>query len=359
MSKKGIESSETKSIPVVVQSEGVFNAGIILNESNYDVWSQFMEMHIAEREKLSYIRYKMKQPVESEDGYEKRYAENQKVKRWLLMSMTLEIMKRYLRLPTAHKIWSALSKAFYDGSDELQVFALNQKAFTSKQSRKPSEWWDHSRASRKGNSKKTPTVAIAKTNIGDDAVEKGSALVATTNVCGEYQKGIQTLDYDIVTYDYDQSDAKIDTEKGDINDMTLDLDSHLEAEEVPESQDPQFLAGSSTFGKNHLGASGAEVVKKKGCMHDGIDLSFIPSANDHQQPIEQDEGDNGIQENMLVITQIQAQGILVKPPTLEVISNGFEVLIVPDEVAQLMTTVDVEVTTALTSPKGKEIAIQG
>jgi len=136
MSEKNIESSGMKSVPVIVQSEGVFNAGIILTESNYDVWSQLMEMHIAEREKLSYIRGKTKPPAETEDGYEKWYAENQKVKRWLLMSMTPEIMKRYLRLPTAHEIWSALSKAFYDGSDELQVFALNQKAFTAKQSSK-------------------------------------------------------------------------------------------------------------------------------------------------------------------------------------------------------------------------------
>ena len=58
-------------------------------------------MHIAEREKLSYIRGKKKPPKESEDGYKKWYAENQKVKRWLLMSMSPEIMKRYLRLPTA------------------------------------------------------------------------------------------------------------------------------------------------------------------------------------------------------------------------------------------------------------------
>ena len=136
MGEKGIESCGTKSVPVVVQSEGVFNAGIILTESNYDIWSQLMEMHIAEREKLSYIRGKTKPPAETEDGYEKWYAENQKVKRWLLMSMTPEIMKRYLRIPTAYEIWSALSKAFYDGSDELQVFALNQKAFTAKQSNK-------------------------------------------------------------------------------------------------------------------------------------------------------------------------------------------------------------------------------
>ncbi|PNX91449.1 hypothetical protein L195_g047580, partial [Trifolium pratense] len=132
-SKKGVESSGIKTIPVVVQSEGVFNAGIILDESNYDVWSQLMEMHIAEREKLSYIRGKMKKLEETDDGYEKWYAENQKVKRWLLMSMKPEIMKRYLRIPTAHEIWSALSKAFYDGSDELQVFALNQRAFAARQ----------------------------------------------------------------------------------------------------------------------------------------------------------------------------------------------------------------------------------
>ena len=104
-----------------------------MTESNYDVWSQLVEMHIAEREKLSYIRGKTNLPKESKDGYEKWYAENQKVKIWLLMSMSLEIMKRYLRLPTAQEIWSALSKAFYDGSDELQVFTLNQKAFTAKQ----------------------------------------------------------------------------------------------------------------------------------------------------------------------------------------------------------------------------------
>ena len=107
-----------------------------MTESNYDVWSQLVEMHIAEQEKLSYIQGKTKPPKESEDGYEKWYAENQKVKRWLLMSMSPEIMKRYLRLPTAQEIWSALSKAFYDGSDELQVFTLNQKAFTAKQNSK-------------------------------------------------------------------------------------------------------------------------------------------------------------------------------------------------------------------------------
>ena len=89
---------------IVFQFEGTFNPGIILTESNYDVWSQLVKMHIAEQEKLSYIRGKTNLSKESEDGYEKWYAENQKVKRWLLMSMSPEIMKRYLRLPTAQEI---------------------------------------------------------------------------------------------------------------------------------------------------------------------------------------------------------------------------------------------------------------
>ena len=50
------------------------------------------------------------------------------------MSMSPKIMKRYLSLPTTQEIWSVFSKPFYDGSDELQVFTLNKKVFTTKQS---------------------------------------------------------------------------------------------------------------------------------------------------------------------------------------------------------------------------------
>ena len=101
----GIRARELKSwIFCLREKKGTFNQGIILTESNYDVWSQLVEMYIVKREKLSYIRVKTNPPKESEDVYEKCYAENQKVKRWLLMSMSPEIMKRYLRLPTAQEI---------------------------------------------------------------------------------------------------------------------------------------------------------------------------------------------------------------------------------------------------------------
>ena len=49
-------------------------------------------------------QWQKEKPVETDVGYAKWYAEDQKVKRWLLMSMSPEIMKRYLRLATAHEI---------------------------------------------------------------------------------------------------------------------------------------------------------------------------------------------------------------------------------------------------------------
>ena len=126
MADSDSKTSGNKYAPIIIQSEGSsFNAGIVLDETNYDLWSQIMEMHIAEKEKLSFIRGNSQSPTEKDDGYEKWYADNQKVKRWLLMSMSPEIMKRYIRLPTAQDIWKALSKYFYDGAYELQVFVLN------------------------------------------------------------------------------------------------------------------------------------------------------------------------------------------------------------------------------------------
>ena len=66
-----IESTKVKSVPIIVQSEGAFNVGIILTETNYDVWSQLMEMHIAEREKLSYILGKSTLPTVFDKWYKK------------------------------------------------------------------------------------------------------------------------------------------------------------------------------------------------------------------------------------------------------------------------------------------------
>ncbi|KAL6324750.1 hypothetical protein AAG906_017090 [Vitis piasezkii] len=187
-------------------------------------------MHIAEWEKLSYIRGKTNPPKESEEGYEKWYAENQKVKRWLLMSMNPKIMKRYLRLPTAQEIWSALSKAFYDGSDELQVVMKDlddivayRKSIERQRvniflagldgdfemlctdSTRGSarcfeivgylDWWDHNRDQRKKDSKKTSTAVVAEIKTEANVTENASTLVATTDYGGHPNKTDDRLCY--------------------------------------------------------------------------------------------------------------------------------------------------------------------
>ena len=48
------------------------------------------------------------------------------------MSMSSEVMKWYLHLPSTYDNWKVLSKIFYGTTYELQVFALN-KAFSTKQ----------------------------------------------------------------------------------------------------------------------------------------------------------------------------------------------------------------------------------
>lgn len=63
-----------------------------------------MEMQIAKRDKISYILGKTKSHAESNEGYEKWYDENKKIKRWILMSMSPKIMGHYLRLHTTFNI---------------------------------------------------------------------------------------------------------------------------------------------------------------------------------------------------------------------------------------------------------------
>ena len=91
-------------------------------------------MQIAGREKLDFIIGKSSPRDEKDPTFSKWYVEDMKVKGWLLTSMSPEIMKRYLHLHTAHEIWSALAKTFYDGLDKAQIFALNQRTFAARQS---------------------------------------------------------------------------------------------------------------------------------------------------------------------------------------------------------------------------------
>jgi hypothetical protein len=51
--------------------------------------------------------------------------------------MSLLLIQRFIRLSTAKEIWEAVSKTFYDGSNEICLFELNQKSFSIKQEGRP------------------------------------------------------------------------------------------------------------------------------------------------------------------------------------------------------------------------------
>ena len=75
------DKPESSSLPVIhVQSENPsFTTNVILTKTNYDFWSQIMEMQITGHEKLGYLMSKTSSKV-TDTSYAKWYVENQKVK---------------------------------------------------------------------------------------------------------------------------------------------------------------------------------------------------------------------------------------------------------------------------------------
>ncbi|KAI5324530.1 hypothetical protein L3X38_033603 [Prunus dulcis] len=117
---------------VTIQNDNsALPTGVILNETNYALWSQLMEIRIAT------ILGSISVPAEFAPTFDAWTTENLRVKGWLIDSMSPELMGRFIRLRTAKEIWVAVKKVFYDGSDESQVYELNRKAFTLKQNGQP------------------------------------------------------------------------------------------------------------------------------------------------------------------------------------------------------------------------------
>ena len=76
-------------------------------------------------------------PTTNEKAIETWTTENNKVKSWLIDSMSPTLMQRFIRLKNASEIWEAVSKTFYDGSDETLLFELNRKSFHTRQNNRP------------------------------------------------------------------------------------------------------------------------------------------------------------------------------------------------------------------------------
>ncbi|KAG6744070.1 hypothetical protein POTOM_052779 [Populus tomentosa] len=87
--------------PIMVQTENSsFNIGMLLDEKNYDLWAPLIQIHIAGRQKMGYLRGLIKAPHEDE-------------------------------------IWDSFKTAYFDENGEARIYLLNQKALPLRQNSRP------------------------------------------------------------------------------------------------------------------------------------------------------------------------------------------------------------------------------
>ncbi|XP_014499282.1 uncharacterized protein LOC106760357 [Vigna radiata var. radiata] len=122
---------------IIQQDNSSFSITVILNDSDYPLWSQLMDMRIGARNKSRYLTGIVTKPSIDDPTYDNWVTENKWVKSWLIDSMSPSLMQRFIRLESAHQIWDVALRTFYDGSDETCLFELNQRSFSTKQHGRP------------------------------------------------------------------------------------------------------------------------------------------------------------------------------------------------------------------------------
>ncbi|KAG8656158.1 hypothetical protein MANES_04G101050v8 [Manihot esculenta] len=105
-----VQTLQNNQIPPIIinQDSSAFATSVILNKTNYPLWSQIMEIRIGSRNKAGYLTREAKKPPSEDPNYAIRITKNHKAK----------------------EIWEAVAKTFYDGSNETCLFELNQKSFS-------------------------------------------------------------------------------------------------------------------------------------------------------------------------------------------------------------------------------------
>ncbi|KAJ0045362.1 hypothetical protein Pint_05392 [Pistacia integerrima] len=109
--------------------------GIKLNETNYALWSQVVEMYISGKNKLGYINGDIPQPSSTDPTFRKWRTDNAIVKGWLINSMDPSLIGNFIRFPTAKLVWDSIATTYFDGSDMSQVYDLRRRVTRLKQAR--------------------------------------------------------------------------------------------------------------------------------------------------------------------------------------------------------------------------------
>ena len=106
---------------------------IKLNDTNYALWSQVVEMYISGKDKLGYINGHLPQPLSTYLFFRKWRTNNAIVKGWLINSMDPSLIRNFIWFPTAKMVWDSIATAYFDGSDTSQVYDLRRRVTQLKQ----------------------------------------------------------------------------------------------------------------------------------------------------------------------------------------------------------------------------------
>uniref|UniRef100_A0A2N9FJS7 Retrotransposon Copia-like N-terminal domain-containing protein n=1 Tax=Fagus sylvatica TaxID=28930 RepID=A0A2N9FJS7_FAGSY len=107
--------------------------GVKLNDTNYALWSQVVEMYISGKDKLGYINGDLPQPPTTDPSFRKWRTDNAIVKGWLINSMDSSLIGNFIRFPTAKMVWDSIATTYFDGSDTSQVYDLRRRVMQLKQ----------------------------------------------------------------------------------------------------------------------------------------------------------------------------------------------------------------------------------
>ncbi|KAJ0048821.1 hypothetical protein Pint_15647 [Pistacia integerrima] len=118
---------------MTTEPSAVASIGIKLNETNYALWSQVVEMYISGKDKLGYINGDIPQPSLTDPTFRKCRTDNAIVKGWLINSMDPSLIGNFIRFPTAKLVWDSIATTYFDGSDTSQVYDLRHRVTRLKQ----------------------------------------------------------------------------------------------------------------------------------------------------------------------------------------------------------------------------------
>lgn len=112
---------------IPINESSAAQIGIKLNDTNYALWSQVVEMFIFGKDKLGYINGDITQPELTDSSYRRWRTENSIVKGRIINSMEPELIDNFIRFFTAKEVWDAIAITYFDGTDTSQVYDLKRK----------------------------------------------------------------------------------------------------------------------------------------------------------------------------------------------------------------------------------------